>query len=80
MQTNIEEHVKQCVAIQFSIHPEQLQVDVSLAGEYGMDYLDLVEITMTIEAEFGMYIDDNAMNRFETTRQIIDYVTANVFV
>ncbi|ARL90976.1 acyl carrier protein [Burkholderia pseudomallei] len=78
MQTNIEERVKQCVAIQLSTHPEQLHIDVSLAGEYDMDDLDLVEITMAIEDEFGMDIDDNAMNRFETTRQIIDYVTANV--
>ena len=74
----IEERVKQCVAIQFAIHPEQLNASANLAVEYGMDDLDQIEITICVEDEFGIYIDDEQMLSFCTTQNIIDHVRATV--
>lgn len=75
---SIEERVKQIVADQFAVATPELKIDASMDGEYGMDDLDLVEITMSVEDEFGFEIDDDTMNGFTTARQIIDYVTAKV--
>lgn len=74
---SIEQRVKEIVAMQFAIDPEQLEVDAPMFSQYGMDDLDQVEITMGVEDEFGLYIEDEKMTAFRTTRDIIKYVQEN---
>jgi acyl carrier protein len=75
---NVEERVRHIVAEQFATTPASLNLDAQMAVEYGMDDLDLLEITMTVEDEFGFEIDDDAMNALRTARDIVDCVTARV--
>lgn len=75
--TSIEDRVKTILTAQFALGCE-VQMDALLDGEYGMDDLDLLEITMSVEDEFGIEIDDDAMNALKTARDIVNCVTARV--
>lgn len=78
MQMNIAGRVSTIVANQFSLPADELRIGAQLESEYRMDDLDLVEITMTVEDEFGIEIDDDQMNAFKTTQHIIDCVAQKV--
>lgn len=80
MQANIEERVKKVIALQIDINgdsPVELKGPENLSHDLKFTDLDIVEITMGVEDEFGFEIDDDVMNGFATVQQIIDYATAN---
>jgi acyl carrier protein len=52
-----------------------LSTDTNIISDLGLDSLDLVEVAMTIEDEFGIEIHDNDMMKLGTVGQIIDYIT-----
>lgn len=77
-QQGVEERVCKIVAEQFATTAASLKLDARMAVEYGADDLDLLEITMSVEDEFGIEIDDDAMNAFLTVQDIVGHVTAEV--
>jgi acyl carrier protein len=77
-QLSIADRVCKIVADQFATSQADLKLDAQMAVEYGMDDLDLLEITMSVEDEFGIEIDDDAMNALKTARDIVDCVTRKV--
>jgi acyl carrier protein len=79
-QQGIEERVCKLVAEQFATAPASLKLGAQMAVEYGADDLDMLEITMSVEDEFGIEIEDDNMNAFKTVQDIVDHVTAEVGV
>ncbi len=49
-----------------------------LAEDLGADSLDLVEILMTIEENFGVVVPDEDIPSFKTVGDIVSYVEANM--
>ena len=41
---------------------------------YGMDSLDIVEIIMDLEREYGFTIPDDVVERMDTVARTIDYI------
>jgi acyl carrier protein len=77
MQT-IEERIKPIIAEQFCVPVDEVDLSANLVEKYTSDSLDLVELTIQVEDEFGMEVPDETMWGFSTGQQIIDYVRANV--
>jgi len=74
---SIEERVKTILAAQLGT--QDIRFDVDLRDEYGCDSLDRVELTMSLEDEFGMEIpDEDAAAKFGTGQGIVDYVRGAV--
>lgn len=48
------------------IHEDALTLDAKLVEDLGCDSLDIVEISMECEKEFGVEIDDEATEKWET--------------
>lgn len=44
--------------------------------ELGADSLDMVEIVMQLEEDFGIEIDDNDAERLTSVDQVVDYIHA----
>jgi acyl carrier protein len=71
---SIEERVRRVIADQFSVGVEQVKNDASLKAEFESDSLDIVEITMAMEDEFGIQIPDDEVITMDTAQSFIDYV------
>ncbi len=70
----IEDRVKSLVGTQFGVAPEQIDLAANLEKEYDGDSLDVVELTMAVEDEFGIEVSDSDMFKFTTGQAIADYV------
>lgn len=53
---------------------EDVISDASLVDDLGADSLDIVEIAMVLEEEFGLEIPDEAAGRLKTVNNIVQYV------
>lgn len=50
--------------------------DLSLVNDLGADSLDLVELCMAVEEEFGVEIEDREIESIETIGQVYDMLAA----
>lgn len=55
------------------IEPSAVQMTSTLA-DLGADSLDLVEIVMKIEEEFGIEINDEVVEKLHNVQGLVDYV------
>ena len=68
------EKVKSVLAQQFELDPESITMDTNLIDDLGADSLDVVELIMSLEDEFGIAISDNDAARLYTVGRIVDYL------
>lgn len=69
--------VKKIIANQLSIEEDKLSEKTNIAEELGADSLDLVEILMSLEDEFGISIPDEAIPTIKTIQDIVDFIDKN---
>ena len=66
------EKVKSVLAQQFELDPESITMDTNLIDDLGADSLDVVELIMSLEDEFGIAISDNDAAQLYTVGRIVD--------
>jgi len=66
--------VKDIIAKQLSVKPEEIKNDSNIAEELGADSLDLVEILMSLEDEFGISIPDEAIPQIKTINDVVAFI------
>ena len=72
----ISEKVVDMLASQLNLEKAKLVPDARLIEDLGADSLDMVEMLMLVEEEFGISIpDDDAMN-LKTVEDIVKYIEA----
>lgn len=70
----IFENVQAALAKQFEIDPETITLDTSLVDDLGADSLDIVELIMSIEDNFGISISDEDAAQLYTVGRIVEYL------
>ena len=68
------EKVQQALAQQFELDPETITMDTNLIDDIGADSLDVVELIMSLEDEFGIAISDEDAAQLYTVGRIVDYL------
>ncbi len=71
------EKVKQIIAGKMSISEGDITVDTKLKEDLQADSLDMVELVMAAEDEFGVEIDEDAVREFSTVGDVVKYIEAN---
>ncbi len=71
---NTVNKVKEIIAKQLSVKPEEIKNDSNIAEELGADSLDLVEILMSLEDEFGISIPDEAIPQIKTINDVVAFI------
>lgn len=70
----IENRIKKLLAEQTMLPPDSIQPDDELVAHLGCDSLDLVELVMALEEDFGIDIDDDEFIALKTVQQVIDHI------
>ncbi len=66
--------VKELLAAQLNISKDKIQNDSKLVEDLGADSLDMVEMLMTLEDEFGVSISDEDALKLKTVADIVSYI------
>jgi len=70
--------MKEVLAEQFDIEADTITRDTDLMNDLGADSLDLVELIMTLEEEYGVSATDESIYEHKTVGEISDYIEALV--
>ena len=77
MSDNIAERVKKIVVEHLGVDESKVSEGASFIDDLGADSLDIVELVMAFEEEFGVEIPDDAAEKITTVRDAIDYIDQN---
>ena len=71
----IYEQVKHVLVEQLGIDEGEITEEASFQEDLDADSLDLVELIMELEDEFGVKISDEDAQRIQTVGQAVDYIS-----
>ena len=66
--------IRETLASQFEMDSEKITRDTDIMNDLGADSLDLVELIMTLEEEYGITVTDDSIYEHKTVGDIADYV------
>ncbi|NPB06217.1 MAG: acyl carrier protein [Aquificae bacterium] len=75
---SLEEKVKEIIAEQLSVEPEKITPEAKFVEDLGADSLDVVELIMKFEEEFGIEIPDEDAEKIQTVGDVIKYLQEKV--
>lgn len=71
------EKVRQLIAEQMNIDVSKVQSDTNIVTDLNADSLDIVEMLMLVEEEWGIVVDDDDMRKFSTVQSVVDYIESH---
>lgn len=66
--------IRDILAQQFEVSADSITEDTNIVDDLGADSLDVVELIMSVEDDFGVTISDEDAVELTTVGKIIDYI------
>ena len=76
-QEEIFEQVKGILSQQLGVDEDEVTIESSFQADLDADSLDLVELIMELEDQFGIKISDEEAQKIGTVGQAVDFVLAH---
>ena len=73
---SVEEKVKNIIVEQLGVSGDEVVPKASFVDDLGADSLDLVELVMVLEEEFGYEIPDEDAEKIQTVQDAISFITS----
>jgi acyl carrier protein len=73
-QTDIESRLKKIVVDNLGVDENEVVPTANFVDDLNADSLDLVELIMSLEEEFGIDISDEEAEKIKTVGDAIDYI------
>ena len=71
------DRVKKIVVEHLGVDEGKVVEGASFIDDLGADSLDTVELVMAFEEEFGLEIPDDAAEKIQTVKDVVDYLDKN---
>ena len=71
------ERVKKIVVEHLGVDAEKVNEESSFIDDLGADSLDIVELVMAFEEDFGVEIPDDAAEKISTVKDAIAFIDTN---
>ena len=68
------EKVRDIVVEQLGVEADEINIDSTFIDDLGADSLDIVELIMAFEEEFGIEIPDEATEKIKTVQDVVTYI------
>lgn len=70
----VYERLQSIVAEQLGVEPDQVVREAEFVADLNADSLDMVELVMSLEEEFGIEISDEDVESIRTVGDAVDYI------
>lgn len=77
MANQIFERVRAIIVDQLGVDENEITMDASFRDDLGADSLDLVELIMAFEEEFGGEISDEEAQKITTVGEAVNFLAAH---
>jgi acyl carrier protein len=71
------ENVKQFLVDELRVKAEDITMEAELAGDLGINSLELAELVLACEEKFNVVIDDEDLHHFTTVGDVVTYLENN---
>lgn len=71
------EKVKDLLAKQLRLDVNTIEDDANILDDLGADSLEVVEMLMTLESEFGIIVPDEDVMELKTVRAVAEYIESH---
>lgn len=69
--------VAEILVDQLDVEKDKVTMESSIIDDLGADSLDVVDLIMSLEEEFGVEIPDDQVENMKTVGDIVKYIEAN---
>lgn len=73
----IFDKLKELVVDQLGVEEDEVTMEASMQDDLGADSLDLVDLVMSVEEEFGVKVADEDLENIKTVGDIVNYIEDN---
>ena len=70
--------IKSILSSQFGIDEDQITENTDIVNDLGADSLDVVEMMMSVEDEFGLMIEDEEIAEMRTVGDVVNYIENHI--
>ena len=70
----IFDKLKELVVDQLGVEEDEVTMEASMQDDLGADSLDLVDLVMSVEEEFGVKVADEDLEDIKTVGDIVNYI------
>ena len=74
---SVEEKVKHIIVEQLGVDEDEVKPEASFVDDLGADSLDVVELVMALEEEFGLEISDEDAEKLVSVQHAVGYIQEN---
>ncbi|MFV0413233.1 MAG: acyl carrier protein [Oscillospiraceae bacterium] len=72
------ERIRQILVDQLDLEEDRITMDSDIIEDLEADSLDVVDLIMSMEDEFGVEVPDDQIENFKTVGDIVRYVEENI--
>lgn len=69
--------VRELLAAQLDIDEDKITASTNIAEDLDADSLDIIELMMSVEEEFGVVIEEDEIAQFKTIADVARYIDDN---
>lgn len=74
---SVFDKVRDIVVDQLGVEADDVAMESTFIDDLGADSLDIVELIMAFEEEFGIEIPDDAAEKIKTVQDVVTYIDQN---
>jgi len=71
------ERIRALLAEQLDIDPSKITLESDIMSDFEADSLDIVDMVMTLEDEFGVEVPDEAIEGLRTVGDVVNFVESH---
>jgi len=71
---NTQEKLKRIICEYVDVNPEQIDINMDLKFDIGLDSFGLISLICAIESEFNVHIPDSMCSKFNTLLDMVAFI------
>ncbi len=74
----VDERVRELICEQLSASPDEVTPEATFVGDLSADSLDMVELMMALEEQFGIDISEDQAERIQTVGDAVAFIEQRI--